>query len=37
MTAKKFAIFDNFFKMHADMTALIIQCNKIVWNEVKDN
>ena len=23
--------------MHADMTAVTIQSNRIVWNEVKDN
>ena len=27
----------SFFKMHADMIAVTIQCNKIILNEVKDN
>ena len=27
----------SFFKMHADMTAVTIQSDKIVSNEVKDN
>ena len=37
MDAQKFANFDKFLKMHADMTAVTIQSNKIVSNEVKDN
>ena len=37
MTAQKFATFDKFFYMHADMTAVTIQSNKIVSNDVKDN
>ena len=38
MAAQKFTDVDNFFrKLHADMTAVTIQSNKIVSNEVKDN
>ena len=38
MAAQKFTNFDKFFKkMHADMTSVTIQSNKIVLNEVKDN
>ena len=36
MAAQKFTIFDKFFLMHADMTAVTILSNKIVSNEVKD-
>ena len=36
MATQKFTNFDKFFKMHVDMTAVIIQSNKIVLNEVKD-
>ena len=38
MATQKFTNFDKFyFKMHADMTAVTVQFNKIVLNEVKDN
>ena len=37
MAAQKFTNFDGFLKIHADMTAVTIQSNKIVSNEVKDN
>ena len=37
MATHKFISFDKFFKIHADMTAITIQSNKIVLNEVKDN
>ena len=37
MDAQKFTNFDKFFKMHADLTAVTIQSNKIVSNEVKHN
>ena len=37
MAAYKFTNFDTFFlKMHADMTTVTVQSNKIVSNEVKD-
>ena len=36
MAAQKFTNFDVFL-MHADTTAVTIQSNKIVSNEVKDN
>ena len=38
MATQKFTSFDKFFffLMHADMTAVTIQSNKIVSNEVKD-
>ena len=36
MAAQKFTDFDKFFKMYADMTAVTIQSNKIVTNEVQD-
>ena len=36
MATQNFTNFD-FFKIHADMTAVTIQCNKIVSNEVKAN
>ena len=36
MAAQKFTNFD-FFLMHTDMTAVTIQSNKIVSNEVEDN
>ena len=37
VATQKFTNFDKlFFKMHADMTAVTIQTNKIVYNEVKD-
>ena len=36
MATWKFISFD-FFLMHIDMTAVTIQSNKIVSNEVKDN
>ena len=35
MAAQKFINFD--FLMHPDVTAVTIQSNKIVLNEVKDN
>ena len=37
MAAQKFTNFDKFFLMHADMTAVTLQSNKIVLNEVKDS
>ena len=37
MAIQKFINFDKFFEMHSDMTAVTIQSNKIVSNEVKDN
>ena len=37
MAAQKCTNFDKFFKMHTDMTAVTIQSNKVVSNEVKDN
>ena len=36
MAAQKFTCFDC-LKMHTDMTAVTIQSNKSVLNEVKDN
>ena len=36
MATQKFTNFDNFLKMYADMTAVTIQSNTIVSNEVKD-
>ena len=36
MAMQKFANFDK-FTLNADITAVTIQCNKIVLNEVKDN
>ena len=37
MATQNFTNFDTFKKMHADMTAVKIQSNKIVSHEVKDN
>ena len=38
MATQKLTNFDKFFKkMHADMTVVTMQSNKIVLNEVKDN
>ena len=37
MAAQKFTNFDKFFLVHVDMTAVTMQSNKIVSNEVKDN
>ena len=37
MTTQKFTNSDVLFLMHAAMTAVTIQPNKIVSNEVKDN
>ena len=37
MATQKFTNFDKFLKVHADMTVVAIQSNKIVSNEVKDN
>ena len=37
MATQKFANFDKFLKLHADMTAVTIQSNKIVSSQVKDN
>ena len=37
MAAQKFTNFDKLFLMHANMTAVTIQSNIIVSNEVKDN
>ena len=35
MNTQKFTNFDVFFKVHADMTVVTIQYNKIVSNEVR--
>ena len=35
MTTQKFTSFDKFFLMHADITAVTIQSNKTLSNEVK--
>ena len=37
MATQKFTKFGTFFLMHADVTAVTIQSNKTVSNEVKDN
>ena len=37
MAPQKLTNFDKLKKMHADMTAVTIQSNKTVLNEVKDN
>ena len=37
MGTQKFTTFDVLFLTHADMTAVTIQSNKFVSNEVKDN
>ena len=37
MDTQKFTSFGYFFLMHTDMTAVLIQSNKIVSNEIKDN
>ena len=37
MATLKFTNFDKFFKMPADVTAVTIQSNKIVSNEIKDS
>ena len=37
MAAQKFPNFDVFFLTHADLTAVTIESNKIVSNEVKHN
>ena len=37
MATQKFTNFDKRFLMHADVTAIITQSNKIVSNEVQDN
>ena len=37
MATQKFTNFDKFFLMDAKMTAVTIESNKIVLNEVKDN
>ena len=37
MATQKFTNFGKFFLMHADMTAVTIQSNKNVSNEVKEN
>ena len=37
MATQKFTSFDVFFLMHADMTAVTVESNKIVLNEVKDS
>ena len=37
MAAQKLPNFDNFLKMHTDMTAAIIQSNKIALNEIEEN
>ena len=36
MDTQKFTNFDN-FQLHADMTAVTMQSNKIVSNKVKEN
>ena len=37
MATQKFTNFDKFVLMHADVTAVTIQSNKIISNEVKNN
>ena len=37
MATQEFTSFDKFLKIQADMTAITMQSNKIVLNEVKDN
>ena len=37
MATHKFTDFDVFLKMHTDMTAVTMQSNRIVSNDVKDN
>ena len=37
MATQKFINFDKFLKKCTDMTAVTIQSNKIVLNEVRDN
>ena len=37
ITAQKVTNFGTFVLMHTDMTAVTIQFNKIVSNEIKDN
>ena len=37
MATQKFTNFDKFFLTHTDRTAVTMQSNKIVSNEVKDN
>ena len=37
MAIQKFTSFGKFFLMHTDMTAVLMQSNKIVSSEVKDN
>ena len=37
MATQKFTNFEVFLKMHADMTTVTIQSNKLVSNEIKDN
>ena len=37
MATPKLTRFDKLFLMHADMTAVTIQSNKTVSNDVKDN
>ena len=37
MAVQKFTNFDKLLKMHADITVVTMQSNKIVSNEVKDN
>ena len=37
MAAQKFTHFDKLFLMHTDMTAVTMQSNKIILDEVKDN
>ena len=37
MSIQKLTNFDKFLKMHADVTAVTIQSNKIVLNVTKDS
>ena len=37
MATQKFTNFDKFVLMHADVTAVTIQSNKIIWNELNKN
>ena len=37
MVTQNITNFDKFFKLHTGMTAVTVQSNKIVSNEVKDN
>ena len=37
MAVQNFTKVVKFFIVHADVTAVTIQSNKVVWSEVKDN